>query len=347
MDASKFDSVIDGKNVGLYHIHTQNLSCFITNYGARLVSLSTFDKDYRKVDVVLGFTSLQEYMDADEQYHGATVGRYANRIAHGAFTLNGAQYQLAKNNGGNSLHGGMDAFHNQVWDCIAHKEDEVVFQLTSPHMEEGFPGELTTRVVYKLQGSDLKIAYEATSTRDTIINLTHHSYFNLNGEGSGDVLKHRLMINADYYTPVDTNVIPTGELKMVADTPFDFTSMKEIGQHIEEDDMQLVIGAGYDHNFVVNHYDEGILNLIAKIKGDQTHILMEVWSTEPGVQFYSANHLNGTDKGKSDQKYASRNAFCLETQHFPDSPNQSHFPSTILKAGDVFSSTTEYRFSID
>ena len=346
MNAVNFDKSIDGNPVQLFHIHSKNISCFVTNYGARVVSLSTLSKESRMVDVVLGFDSIDGYINAEEQYHGATVGRYANRIANGSFQLGDHHFQLPINNGPNTLHGGISAFHNKIWRCIQQSDNQVILELISPHLEEGFPGELKTQVTYTIEGSSLRIHYEAISTEDTVINLTHHSYFNLNGEGEGTVLNHSVRLNSEYYTPVDVNIIPTGAVDMVADTPFDFTSFKRIGEDIDQAHEQLKLGVGYDHNFVVNHYTAGELNFVGEAIGDQSNIKMEVWSTEPGVQFYSANHLSGVDVGKSGRPYASRTAFCLETQHFPDSPNQKHFPSTLLEADQSFSSSTEYRFSI-
>lgn len=346
MNTAHFESQIHNKSVHLYHIHSQNISCFITNYGARVVSLTTRDKDSRMVDVVLGFNTIQEYLSADEQYHGATVGRFANRIAYGRFELHDRTYTLAQNNGSNSLHGGVNAFHNQVWKCIGREENSIKFELISPHMEEGFPGELKTWITYTISGSDLQIDYEAISTEDTVVNLTHHSYFNLNGEGSGSILDHTLRINSDFYTPVDQNTIPTGTLEMVADTPFDFSKMKAIGAEIDVENEQLQLGLGYDHNYVLNQYVSGQINFAAEVVGDESQIRMEVWTTEPGVQFYTANHLNGSDTGKAGFAYEARTAFCLETQHFPDSPNQNHFPTTTLLANEIFRSRTEYRFSI-
>ena len=309
MNAANFESTIQGEAVQLFHLYSNNISCFITNYGARVVALSTMDKDSRMVDVVLGFESIEGYINANEKYHGATVGRYANRIAKGSFKLGVTQFKLSQNHNGNSLHGGENAFHNQVWKCISHDNKNLVLELTSPDMEEGYPGELIVEVKYSIQGSSLIITYKATSTKDTIINLTHHSYFNLNGEGSGSILNHSLLLNSEYFTPVDKNSIPTGAITMVTDTPFDFTKQKKIGEEIDEDDMQLGFGDGYDHNFVINQYVEGELNLAAKVIGDKSNIKMDVWTTEPGIQFYSANHLDGTDKGKSGGDYQRRSAF--------------------------------------
>lgn len=346
MNAANFDSIIQGKPVQLFHLHSQNFSCFITNYGARVVSLMTLGKDHRMVDVVLGFDSIDGYLNANEKYHGATVGRFANRIANGEFKIHDTTYRLAQNNDGNSLHGGINAFHNKVWDCISYEEKKLVLELISPHLEEGFPGELSTQVTFSIEGSTLVIGYKAVATRDTIINLTHHSYFNLNGEGSGSILHHALLLNSEYYTPINSKTLPTGSIEMVTDTPFDFTSKKEMGTDIDNENQQLEYGNGYDHNFIINHYVEGDLNFVAKAIGDATNILMEIWSSEPGVQFYTANHLDGQDIGKSGKNYTRRSAFCLETQHFPDSPNQSHFPTTFLKANQVFKSRSKYRFSL-
>lgn len=346
MNIDRFTSEVDGKQVSLYPISNNHISCHITNYGARVVSLVVNDRESNPVDVVLGFDTLDGYLNADEQYHGATVGRYANRIAKGRFTINEQEFNLAINNPPNSLHGGVSAMHNQVWKVIKHESNLITLEYVSAHMEEGYPGELTTQVTYELKGSDLVITYKARSTEDTIINLTHHSYFNLNGEGSGTILKHLLKINSEYYTPVNQDTIPTGKLHLVDGTPFDFSSKKEVGIDILAEDEQLTFGLGYDHNFVLNNYEKGKQGFAAKVSGDLSGIEMEVWTTEPGVQFYSANHLNGKDHGKSGQPYAKRNAFCLETQHFPNSPNQSQFPSTSLSAGELFHSETEYRFKV-
>ncbi|MDF1698843.1 MAG: galactose mutarotase [Saprospiraceae bacterium] len=346
MNYANFESKIDLKPVRLFQIKSNSFSCFITNYGARIVSLQVVDKAMKMTDVVCGFNTLDEYIGASEQYHGATVGRFANRIADGNFIINNTSYYLQKNNGPNSLHGGVKAFHNQVWSCIANDEKSVKLELVSPHMEEGFPGELRVQVLYSIQGSTLQIKYKATTTKDTVVNFTHHSYFNLNGEGTGSILNHLLKINSDYFTPINHNGIPTGNIKMVIDSPFDFTNSKQMGSQIEEDNVQLVYGDGYDHNFVLNQFVEGEINKAAEAIGDQSGIKMEAWTTEPGVQFYTANHFDGTDIGKSGINYDRRSAFCLETQHFPDSPNQKHFPSTLLRANQIFDSVTEYRFSI-
>jgi len=346
MNADRFTSEIDGKPVSLYHISNNHISCYITNYGARVVSLLINDVNSNPIDVVLGFNSLDEYLNADEQYHGATVGRYANRIAKGRFSINDVEYTLGLNNPPSCLHGGFSAMHNHVWSVSNHDSDCITLNHVSPHMEEGFPGELSTQIVYELKGSDLVISYRAKSTEDTIVNLTHHSYFNLNGEGTGSVLKHRLRLNSEYYTPINIDTIPTGRIDLVNGTPFDFTSKKELGADINVEHDQLKFGFGYDHNFVVNNYEKGVVGFVAKIDGDISRIEMEVWSSEPGVQLYTANHLTSNDMGKQGKEYSKRSAFCLETQHFPNSPNQPQFPSTLLKNEDTYTSQTEYRFGL-
>ena len=346
MNTDLFTSEVDGKQVSLFKISNNHITCFVTNYGARVVSLEVFDKLRNKIDVVLGFDSLAGYLNANEKYFGATVGRYANRISGGRFSINDIPYKLTQNNPPNSLHGGESAMHNQVWTVLNHESNKIVLELVLPDMEEGFPGELTTQITYEVKGSDLVISYSARSTKETIINLTHHSYFNLNGEGSGSVLNHKLKLNSEYFTPINKFCIPTGKIDLVNGTPFDFTDGKTLGVDIDVNDEQLLNGGGYDHNFVVKNYEAGVLDFIAKINGDISGIEMEVWSTEPGVQLYTANHLSGEDVGKRGANYNKRSAFCLETQHFPDSPNNSQFPSTILKENSVFNSCTEYRFGV-
>lgn len=346
MNVDQFDALIDEKRVTLLKIYNNHITCYITNYGARVVGLLVNDRQSEPVDVVLGFDSIDGYLSAAEKYHGAIVGRFANRIANGKFFIDDKEYSLAINNPPNSLHGGVSAMHNQVWSIVNQESNSIILEYVSPHMEEGFPGELLTQVKYELKGSDLVINYNAKSTKDTIINLTHHSYFNLNGEGRSTALDHDLRINAEYYTPINQNTIPTGKLDLVDGTPFDFTSKKKLGAHINEENEQLQFGYGYDHNYVINNYEKNTLGFVANITGNLSGINLEVWSTEPGVQLYTANHLNGEDVGKSGKSYTKRSAFCLETQHFPDSPNQAQFPSTFLSETDVFTSRTEYRFGL-
>jgi aldose 1-epimerase len=287
----------------------------------------------------------------NKSYFGAIIGRYGNRIGHAQFTLDGKTYTLAKNNGENTLHGGIKGFNKAVWTAkeIPAKDGQAL-QLTylSKDGEEGFPGNLNVRVVYTLTDSnELKIEYSATTDKKTVLNLTNHSYFNLAGPGSGDVLAHRLLIEADKFTPVDSGLIPTGELPDVAGTPFDFRKPTAIGARIDSNDEQIKLGGGYDHNFVLRRKMGDPISLAARVVEPTTGRVLEVWTTEPGVQFYTGNFLDGTARGKGGISYAKRSAFCLETQHFPDSPNQPKFPSTVLKPGERYHTTTIYKFTTE
>ena len=318
----------------------------ITPFGGNIVSILVPDKDGKLVDVVLGYDSAKEYVGA-KGYYGSTIGRYGNRIAKGKFSLDGKEYQLATNNGENALHGGPNGFHNVMWngreiDTPNGKAVEITY--VSKDGEEGYPGNLSTKVVFSLNdSSELRIDYEATTDKATVLNLTNHSYFNLSGEGSGEILNHEIMINADRFLPVDKGLIPTGELRQVKGTPFDFTQPHKIGERIDADEEQVKTGGGYDHCFVLNKKAPNELSLAARVTDPTSGRRMEVWTTEPAVQFYTGNFLNG-GVGKGGKKYNYRGAFCLETQHFPDSPNQPTFPSTTLRPGEEFRSTTIYRF---
>ncbi|MFS4417998.1 aldose epimerase family protein [Maribacter sp. 2307ULW6-5] len=349
IDPSNFRSQIDGKEVGLYTLMNKNgLKATFTNYGQRLISLYVPDKNGDFEDVVLGFPTLEGYINADEKYFGATIGRYGNRIAKGKFTLDGKQYELETNNGENHLHGGEKGFESVVWDANQISDNEIEFTRTSPDMEEGYPGNLEVKVSYLLtDDNELRIDYEAVTDKKTPINLTHHSFFNLRGEGDGTVDEHILMINADKFTPVDAGLIPTGELQEVAGTPFDFTKPKPIGQDLGVENQQLKYGGGYDHNFALKDApkNEDGLVLAAKVTEPESGRVMEVLTDEPGLQFYGGNFLDGGVVGKSANPYIFRGAFCLETQHFPDGPNQPDFPNTILEPGDTYSSTCVYKFS--
>jgi aldose 1-epimerase len=318
----------------------------ITNYGGRVVSLKMPDRSGKFDDVVLGYDSLAGYQ-TDAFYIGGIVGRYANRIAKGKFTLNDREYVLARNNGENHLHGGLKGFDAVVWrakTAAGKSGPRLELTYTSPDGAEGYPGRLNVRVVYTLtDNNELKIEYAAVSDRDTVINLTNHSYFNLAGAGSGSILDHRLMINADRFTPTDAGSIPTGEILGVADTPFDFRQSTGIGARIEAPDEQLKFGSGYDHNWVLNKRSNE-LSLAATVVEPTTGRTLDVYTTEPGMQFYAGNFLENV-KGKNGKIYRRREGFCLETQHFPDSPNRPSFPSTVLKKGENFRSTTVYRFS--
>src|SRR6185369_1860167 len=321
----------------------------ITNYGGIVVSLKVPDRNGKFADVVLGLPTAQDYMNKNDPYLGAIIGRYGNRIAKGRFTLNGVEYKLAVNNGENHLHGGIKGFDKVVWTGrkIRTKDGPaVVLTYLSKDGEEGYPGNLNVRVVYTLtEKNELKIDYSATTDKDTVINLTQHSYFNLAGEGNGDILNHQLTLKANRFLPTDATSIPTGELRSVGGSPFDFVTPHAIGERINQNDQQLQFGNGYDHNWIVNG-KPGRLRVAAEVYEPTSGRLMQVWTTEPGIQFYTGNFLDGTLTGKSGKPYARRSGFCLETQHYPDSPNQPTFPTTTLKKGAVYKSTTIYRFSV-
>lgn len=324
------------------------LSTKITNYGGIVMSLHVPDKAGHLGDVVLGFDDIEEYLKP-HPYFGALIGRYGNRIANGKFTLEGKDYILAQNDGRNSLHGGLKGFDKVIWDAkLLDTPDGSALELTylSQDGEEGYPGNLLVKVIYTLTQDDaLRIDYTATTDETTVINLTHHSYFNLVGAGNGDILDHDLLLNAAHFTPIDETLIPTGEIKPVAGTPFDFTRPAKIGLRINQDDQQLKFGLGYDHNWALNSAD-GVLALAARVSEPGSGRIMEVWTTEPGIQFYSGNFLDGSNTGKGGKVYQYRSGFCLETQHFPDSPNQPNFPSTTLKASQTYTSTTVYKFLV-
>ncbi len=338
-----FGHTSDGTPVDVYSLADGKVEARIMTYGGILVSLRTPDRNGKLDDVVLGCESVEKYA-AQTAHFGGIIGRYANRIAHGSFQLDGHTYSIPKNDGDNSLHGGIRGFDKVVWEA---KEiaDGVELTYVSKDGDQGFPGTLTTTVRYTLSGSALRIEYSATTDKDTVLNLTNHSYFNLKGAGSGEILDHDLMLNADRYTPVDKNLIPTGQLPGVAGTPFDFRSLTPIGSRIEQNNEQLKIAGGYDHNWVLNRSGNA-LTLAARVEEPVSGRLMEVYTTEPGIQFYTGNFLDGTVKGKGGKVYARRSAFCLETQHFPDSPNHPAFPSTVLKPGQRYQSETVYRFAL-
>lgn len=318
----------------------------ITNYGARVTRLIVNDKDGNPVDVVAGFATVDDYLKATAPYYGATIGRFANRIANGQFTLNDKLYVLPVNNGPNCLHGG-SGFHDKVWEIAEAQDQFAAMTLFSPHGEDGFPGDLKVKVIFTLIDNALLIDYEATTDRDTVVNLTNHAYFNLNGEGSGGILDHRMQINAAAYVRVNENLIPTGKLSAVAMSPFDFREPQTIGKCIEADHEQLKIARGYDHTYVLNKTAGQKMSPAAKVVGDKTGIVMEVSTTEPGMQFYTGNFMDGTNTFKGGSTDDFRTTFALETQHFPDSPNQPTFPSTLLSKGGMFKSSTMYRFGVE
>jgi aldose 1-epimerase len=334
-----------GESVDLYTISSGPLTVTVTNYGAHVVTIEAPDKAGQKADVVLGFKDISGYEDPkNTAYIGAIVGRYGNRIASGVFSLEGKPYRVPANNNGNALHGGTTGFDQKVWQ--AHEiPNGVELTLISPDGDMGFPGALTAKVKYTVIGSSLHIDYTVTTDKPTVVNLTNHSYFNLAGEGSGTILDHRLAIEADKITPIDAGLIPTGKFLPVDGTPFDFRQAHAIGERINSADEQLKLAGGYDHNFVLTHNHTG-LHLVAKAYDPKSGRTLEVRSTEPGVQFYSGNFLDGSLIGRSGAKYEKYAGFCLETQHFPDSPNQPSFPSTELKPGRVLHSSTIFTFGV-
>jgi aldose 1-epimerase len=346
---ASFGKTADGQNVDIFTLtNKRGLEVKITNFGGIITSLKVPDRNGKLEDIVLGFDNLDAYLKG-HPYFGALIGRYGNRIAKGRFTLNGHEYKLAVNNGENHLHGGIKGFDKVVWTAqSARIRDGVALKLTylSKDGEEGYPGNLRVIVVYRLTNqNELKISYSATTDKDTVINLTSHSYFNLAGQGNGDILNHELFINAFKFTPTDAGSIPTGELKSVTGTPFDFTTrnMHTIGERINNDDEQLKFGNGYDHNFVLNGRIAK-LREAASVYEPTSGRIMEIWTTEPGVQFYSGNFLDGTLTGKDGKAYQRRYGFCLETQHFPDSPNRPSFPTTVLRKGEFYHSLTIHKF---
>jgi len=329
----------------IYTITNKNkCKAVFTDAGARIMSLEVPDKKGKLVNVVIGFDNPADYSTSTEPYFGATIGRYGNRIAKGKFTLDGQNYQLTINNGVNTLHGGTHGFQSKKWKAEQLNAQSIKFTRTSVDGEEGFPGNLQVSVVYTLtHDNELQMNYEATTDKPTIINLTNHAFFNLNGEGSGTILNHTLQIFADHYTPVDSTLIPTGEIAPVKNTIFDFRKPVAIGARIETPNDQMKFGKGYDHNFVLR--GKG-MRLAATAIGDQSGIKMDIYTVEPGLQFYSGNFMQGKNNLRSGPD-AFRTAFCLETQHFPDSPNQPKFPSTVLRPGETYRTQSIYQFSIN
>jgi aldose 1-epimerase len=345
-----FGATSDGHPVELFTLSNDHgMQVAVSNFGATLVSLKVPDRAGKIDDIVLGYDSVSGY-ESGKSFFGATIGRYGNRIAHGKFTLDGVTYSLPKNNGDNTLHGGTIGFNKHIWtarELDASDGQAVEFTYTSRDGEEGFPGTLSVKVVYTLlRGkNELRIDYGATTDKNTVINLTNHSYFNLSGQGSGDILHDVLTLEASKFATVDASLIPTGELRDVTGTPFDFRKPTSVGARIDQDDEQLKVGKGYDHNWVIDRTPGSSENLLAaKVEDPASGRVLEVLTSEPGVQFYSGNHLERTS-GKLGKSYDFRGALCLETQHFPDSPNHPNFPSTELKPGERYGSTTIFRFS--
>ena len=347
LDPMNFQTEINGKTTGLFKLENDNgIEVYITNYGGRIVSWLVPDRDGKNADIVLGYDSIEGYLNSNEVYFGSLIGRYGNRIAEGNFELDGKEYTLAINNPPNHLHGGPNGFHNVIWDAKQISDKHLRLQYFSEDGEEGYPGNLQVQVHYLLNNdNELMIDYTAVTDQKTVVNLTNHAFFNLAGAGSGTVNNHELMINAEHFTPVDSTLIPTGEIATVAGTPFDFTSPKAIGRDLDQENEQLDFGMGFDHNFVLNKQNQGALELAARVYEPESGRVMEVLTTEPGIQFYGGNFLDGSDTGKEGVPYEFRSAFCLETQHFPDSPNQPNFPTTVLEPGEMYHTVTVHRFS--
>jgi aldose 1-epimerase len=347
LKSKPFGKTRAGEPVELYTLtNSKGMQADIMTYGGILVSLKTPDRGGKVADMVLGFDSLDGYVtDPPPPYFGALIGRYGNRIGGGRFSLNGTEYKLAQNNGPNHLHGGLRGFDKVVWKARTPDAQSLELTYLSKDGEEGYPGNLTVTVTYTLtENNELKLDYRATTDKDTVLNLTNHSYFNLAGQGEGDVLGHQIMINADRFTPVDSGLIPTGELRSVEGTPFDFRQARVIGERIDAADEQIKFGKGYDQNFVLNRAGSG-LEVAARVTEPKSGRVMEVLTTEPGVQFYTGNNLDGSIHGKGGKVYGRRYGLCLETQHFPDSPNKPNFPSVVLKPGAQYLTTTVYKFS--
>ncbi len=347
LSSADFGTTPEGETVRIHTLtNSAGLEVRVITYGGIIVSLRTPDRDGNFDDIVLGFDSLEGYL-AKHPYFGTLVGRYANRISNGRFTLDGVEYKLARNNGDNHIHGGIKGFDKVVWRDRPLEDDNgvgIVLEYTSADGEEGYPGKLDVQVTYTLNGNnELVCDYRATTDRATPINLTQHSYFNLAGQGTGNVLRHILELNAAAFTPNDAELIPTGEIRPVEGTPFDFRTEMPIGARINSQDEQIQLGGGYDHNFVVNQTGEGP-SLAARVREPMSGRVMEVHTTEPGVQLYTGNFLDGTLTGKGGRVYQHRFGFCLETQHYPDSPNRPEFPSTILRPSETYESRTVFKF---
>lgn len=343
-----FSAEIDGKTTSLYTLkNAGGVVTQITNFGGKVVNLWVPGKNGDLGDVVLGYSNIGDYQKTGEIYFGSLIGRYGNRIGQAQFQLNDTVYKLAANNGPNNLHGGVKGFNAVVWDAEQPDDRTLILKYLSPDGEEGFPGNLNVKVQYFLSDeNELKIEYWATTDKPTPLNLTSHSFFNLKGEGAGTVNGHILQINADNYTPVDSTLIPFGEIVPVEGTPMDFRSLTAIGSRVGQDFEQLKMGNGYDHNWVLNQQAQE-LKFAAKVVEPESGRTMEVYTNEPGIQFYGGNFLTGKEIGKSGKAYNFRDALCLETQHYPNSPNQPEFPSTILQPGEEYYSICIYKFGVE
>ena len=340
-----FQTIVSGKQVDLFLLKNKNgLEMCVTNFGGIVASLMVPDKNDKLADIVLGHSTIEEYLNSPEKYLGAAIGRYGNRIKRGEFTLDGITYKVPSDNPDCSLHGGKVGYNNVVWDADQKDNQTLELRYVSINGEEGFPGTLNIKMVYCLtDNNEFLITYEAVTDKATVLNLTHHSFFNLNGEGGEAVTNHEVTIQADFFTPCDDKSVPTGEILSVSETPMDFRQPHIVGERIDNDFQQLVFGVGYDHNYVLKKNYPGELSFAAKAISPLTGIEMEVYTTEPGVQLYTGNWLNGFE-GKNGHKYTKRTAICFETQHFPDSPNNAHFPSTVLRPGEEYTQTCIYKF---
>lgn len=348
VDNNGFEQKINNKDVKLYNLkNTNGLVAQITNLGGRVVSLFVPDKNGEFADVSLGFKTAQEYLDANSAFYGAAIGRYGNRIANGTFVIEEDTFKLALNNGPNALHGGPTGYFNRVWEANQINDSKLELHYLSQDMEEGYPGNLDIKIIYELTDSNaLKIEYYANTDKATLVNLTNHTYFNLAGEGKGTINNHVLYINADAYTPVDSTLIPTGEIVTVENTPMDFRTPEAIGKRVDDEFEQLKFGNGYDHNWVLNTHENGLTHA-ATLTEPESGRIMEVYTNEPGIQFYGGNFMDGTDMGKYGKSFDFREALCLETQHFPDSPNHPNFPSTLLNPGEEYYSICIYQFKTE
>lgn len=341
-----FQTTVGGQEVALYTLHAGEITMQVTNYGARVVSLWTPDREGGYEDIVLGYESIDRYLDnTGERFLGAVVGPYANRIAQGRFTLDGEEYTLPVNNNGQTLHGGLRGLDRVVWEVISATDDKLVMHYTHADGEEGFPGNLQITMSYTLTPrNEFRIDYRAVTDKPTVVNISHHPFFNLKGEGNGTILDHVLKINASRTTPVDSVLIPTGEIADVAGTPFDFREPHAIGERIAEQNEQLKNGGGYDHNWVIDRKSAEGVEEIATVWEPASGRTIEVWSDQPGLQFYSGNFFDGTVSGKYGRPQRYRESLALETQKFPDSPNHAHFPSTQLRPGQVYTQVCIYKF---
>ncbi|WP_295958388.1 aldose epimerase family protein [uncultured Alistipes sp.] len=348
LPAEAFETTVDGKPVALYTLRAGDIAMQVTNYGARVVSLWTPDREGRYEDIVLGCESIDRYLDTlGERFLGAVVGPYANRIAKGRFTLDGTEYTLPLNNNGQTLHGGLTGVDRVVWDVVSATDDKLVLHYLHPDGQDGFPGNLDIEMIYSLTpDNEFRVDYKATTDKPTVANFSHHPFFNLKGEGNGTVLDNVLTINASHTTPVDSVLIPTGEIAPVEGTPFDFREPHTIGERIGADNAQLRNGGGYDHNWVIDRKTESGVELAATVWEPASGRTVEVWSDQPGLQVYSGNFFDGKSMGKYGKPQRYRESLALETQKFPDSPNQDNFPSTVLRPGQTYTQTCIYKFGV-